>query len=86
MAVKRVPAKAKGKLPSQSANVLDSNGMANEMAKVQNNIKVGDWKNLKKDFDKLESEFDENLARVYNHAAHKSGVQACMRIIDEYKG
>lgn len=60
--------------------------MANEMAKVKNNIKPADWIKLKKEFDDLESEFDENLARVYNHGAHKSGVQACMKIIDQYSG
>ena len=84
--VKRSPAPVKGKLPSQKSNALDSNGMVNEMANVKNNIKPNDWKNLKKEFDDLESEFDENLARVYNHGAHKSGVQACMRLIDENQG
>ena len=71
---KRKPAPVKGRLPNQKENALDSNQMANEMAKVKNNIKPSDWIKLKKEFDGLESEFDENLARVYNHAAHKSGV------------
>jgi hypothetical protein len=84
--VKRVPAPVKGKLPSQQANISDSRGMADDMAKVKNNIKAGPWKVLKKEFDDLEKEFDENLARVYRHASHKSGVEACMRLIDENHG
>ena len=36
---KRVPAPVKGKLPSQQANISDSRGMADDMAKVKNNIK-----------------------------------------------
>ena len=31
----------------------------------------------------LEKEFSENLARIYNKGAHRSGVEGCTRMIDE---
>jgi hypothetical protein len=36
----------------------------------------------KKEMFELEQEFSDNLARIYNKAAHKSGVQGCHKLID----
>ena len=57
--------------------MLESNEIANQMPKNKKNINYDAWKDLKKEFNDLETEFDLNLARVYNHASHKSGVEAC---------
>jgi len=32
----------------------------------------------------LEKDFRENLARIYNKGAHKSGVTACHSLIDQH--
>jgi hypothetical protein len=38
---------------------------------------------LKKSLNDLGTDFAQNLARIYNKGAHKSGVQACHKLIDE---
>ena len=39
---------------------------------------------MKKDINNLDKDFGENLARIYNKGAHKSGVEGCHRLIDQY--
>lgn len=39
---------------------------------------------LKQQFNELEHEFSENLARIYNKGAHKSGVTGCLRLLKQY--
>jgi hypothetical protein len=38
---------------------------------------------LKKSLNDLGTDFAQNLARIYNKGAHKSGVQACHKLIDD---
>jgi hypothetical protein len=58
--------------------------LAKELKVLPKVLSKGEIKNQQMNFNDLDKEFSQNLARIYDKGAHKSGVTACHKLIDEY--
>ena len=74
------------KLPSQKSNIVESEQLAKDIKKIQKNPSKGEYREIMQNFNDLEKDFSQNLARIYDKGAHKSGVTNCHKLIDEYCG
>jgi len=86
---KVVKKKKNSKSPSlgrvkKSVQRFDSNEIRKQLQKLpKKDISPSQRGELQTTYRQLEAEFQQNVARIYNKGAHKSGVMKCHQLIEE---